>query len=302
MAGTLSAKNRARSIAHRWGPITVIDKQGPQLAALAIRFDEEDRDTAETFLLRLGPGRAEAVDGMLGAAVGVACSTQGTLFVLDARAVVHAAGRRHKLAGAAAIAADGDGIVVAGDQKLWRFDGSGERVEPGAKVRATHLSSSRAGLLAALYDGGVAFVHGDEVTAVPLTDARGPITAIHVDDDGRILAAAGSAVLAGDAGGLRPIASASFEIDAVASFGGRQFIGSRLAGLCVVEDGVVHKLRPSVRAHHLETKHGLLVAAAPLCMATSDDGVDFLTRDLAPFVRIADQRMPRFLQPEDPVV
>jgi hypothetical protein len=302
MAAPSSVKNRARSIAHRWGPITVVNKDGPELAAIAIRYDEEDRDTAETFLLRMGPGRAEAVDGMLGAALGVACSSSGVLFVLDAKNVVHAAGKRHKLMGARAIAVVGDEIVVAGDQKLWRFDATGERVQPGPALRARVLSSSNAGLLAALDDGTLALVRGELVTPVPVKDAGGAFTAIHIDDDGRVMAAAGTRVLAGDVSGVKPCATASFEVDAVATFCGRQFVGSRLTGLWVIEDGVVTKLRPSVRAHHIETRSGLLVAAAPLCMATSDDGVDFLTRDLAPFVRIADTRMPRFLQSEDPVV
>jgi hypothetical protein len=71
--------------------------------------------------------------------------------------------------------------------------------------------------------------------------------------------------------------------------------------LFYVEDGVVMPKKPSLRAHSLVARHGTLVAASDLFIATSDDGLDFLTRDLAPFVRLAENRLPRFLQPEDPV-
>ena len=59
---------------------------------------------------------------------------------------------------------------------------------------------------------------------------------------------------------------------------------------------VLRGLRPVLFADAAAPRERLVAI-----VATSDDGLDFLTRDLAPFVRLAETRWPRFLQPEDPV-
>ena len=59
--------------------------------------------------------------------------------------------------------------------------------------------------------------------------------------------------------------------------------------------------RPSLRAHTLAVRGGVLAVASDLFVATSDDGLDFSTRDLTSFVRLAEQHRPRFLASEDPL-
>ena len=123
-------------------------------------------------------------------------------------------------------------------------------------------------------------------------------------------AASGRNILYGTraSGNLAQIATAPFEVHAVAIHAGRVLLSSRAHGLFNVEmqedmsnpKGLVMPLRPSLHAHTLAVRNGLLVIASDLFVATSD-GVDFTTRDLAPFVRQAEQRIPKFHSSEDPL-
>src|SRR5262245_56033681 len=99
-AASLSAKARARSIAPRWGPAVAVVPQ--DLWALGIRYDEEDEGAAETFVVRLGPGKAELTDQLPGVARAI-CARGESNWVLDDRGVVHCnvaggGAKRHKLA------------------------------------------------------------------------------------------------------------------------------------------------------------------------------------------------------------
>ncbi len=294
-ASAPSVKNRARSVAHRWGPAAVVSAAGPQLIALGIRFDEEDLPTSETFVMRLGPGKADAVDGMVGTAQAVAVTPAGAVFVLDARGTLSVAGKRHQLPGGCALAADVDGVWVAGDTRLHRFSAAGEPLGDVHNASALLLSSSPVGLLCATANHRLALLKSGALADVPQpASAHGP-SAIHLDVDGTITAAFGTAIIQGTSAGVVVMATSTFHIDAIARFKGRTFAASKVHGLCVVSEGAVHKLRPSIRAHTLTANDDVMVASAALCLATTDDGVEFLTRDLAPFVRIADQRVPRFL-------
>ncbi len=295
-----TVRARARAIAHRYGAVCALSPT--EQAVLGIRYDEEDDAVAETFLVRLGPGAATAVDQMLGVARGIAASASGALFVLDEKGIVHVGGRRHKLAAPRAIVAFGDSVVLAGDDRLWRFSDDGGQVREGPAVRARKLAASKKGIVAAADDGQLLFLDEGGVRDVPL-EVGGHMAALAVDDEGRIAAASGRTVLGGDVNGVAPLATAPFDVHCVAVHQGRTLLSSRAHGMFFVEEtssgGRIQPLKPSLRAHTLVVKDGQLVASSDLFVATYD-GEDFVTRDLAPFVRLADQRLPRFLQTGDP--
>lgn len=313
-----SARPRSRSIAHRWGPACATTTPADQWA-LAVRFDEEDDAAAESFLVKLTQGKAEIVDHLPGAATALAASSEGKVFILDDRGQLLVGGRKHKLAAPRALTWLGDGVVLAGADRLWLFSSDGVQVREGPAVAARCLASSSAGLLAAIDDGSVCFfadapsagaaARGQRLAlgALP-AGSTGPIAALSLDDDGQVAAACGRTVLLGDvrAGTLAPLLTAPFEIHAIALHQRRLLLASRAHGLFAVDlavdaDRRVMPFRPSLRAHTLAVRAGLLVVASDLFVATSDDGLDFLTRDLTSFVRLAEQHRPRFLASEDPL-
>jgi hypothetical protein len=322
------AKMRQRSMAHRWGPACAAATHAEQWA-LGIRYDEEDGAAAETLVARLTRGKVEMVDQLPGSATALAVSTEGVLFVLDERAQVIVGGRKHRLASPRAITWLGDGVVVAGADRLWIFSGDGAQVREGPAIRARRLASSAEGLVAALDDGTLLFfddvlTRGSASSGRQLvTDASGwgELAALSIDDEGMVTASSGRAVLCGAArsGRLATLCIAPFDVHAVARHGERVLLSSRTHGLFAVapplgapgdagEGGVeggmrvarVVPFRPSLRAHTLVARAGLLVIASDLFVATSD-GVDLNTRDLTSFVRLADQRLPRFLASDDPL-
>lgn len=293
---------RARSIAHRFGPACALT--ATEQAVLGVRYDEEDDSAAETFVVRLAPGTAIATDQLAGVAKAVAATNSGAVFVLDERGVVHVGGRRHKLATPRAMVGFGDVVVLAADDRLWKFSADGAQVKEGPAVRARHLAASRRGIVAAADDGRVVFLDDKGVHDVDV-GAGGHMAALAIDDDGELAAASGRSILGGSVdSGLKVLTSAPFEVHCVAVHNGRVLLSSRAHGLFYIqtEEGPprVMPLKPSLRAHTLSVKDGQLVAASDLFIVTSD-GADFLTRDLGPFVRLAEQRLPRFLQSEDPV-
>jgi hypothetical protein len=293
-SGHSSTKVRARSIAHRWGPAVAIGKD--DLWALGVRYDEEDDTAGETFLVRLAPGKAELVDQVPGLARDF-CAQGERTFLLDAKGALHVAGKRHRLATPRALVATPQRVIVAADDRLWLVDPAGD-VERGPKLRARALAAAGTHLVAVLDDGGV--VAGSAPDALAGLDEQpdGHLAHIAVDDEGRIAAASGRQVFFGDAKRLRPLAAAPFEIHAIALFHGRVYFSSRAHGLFAVDDNKAVPVRPSLRAHHLTVGAGLLVCASDLFLAYADADLDWMTRDLAPFVRLADTRMPRFVDPD----
>lgn len=325
----VSTKTRTRSIAHRWGPVcpspSTPSASGAPAAlaaephwALGIRFDEEDEAACETFVVKLTAGKTEIVDQIAGCATAVAATPAGKVFILDEKGQVVVGGRRHKLSSPRALAWLDDGVALAGADRLWLFSGDGADVREGPAVKAKRLASSAFGLVAALEDGTFALFDRKDIASQGAA-ARphmlalgnvGHIAALAVDDEGRVAASSGKSILYGTraTGHLTHIASAPFDVHAVALHAGRILLSSRAHGLFHVElqedmtnpKGLVMPLRPSLRAHTLAVRNGLLVIASDLFVATSD-GVDFTTRDLAPFVRQAEQRHPKFHSSEDPL-
>lgn len=284
-------------MALRWGPAVPLSMT--ELRALGVRYDEENDRTAETFVVQLSPGKIEIIDQLLGVAPALVVSAEGRLMVLDGRAVVHVDGKKHKLAAPRTMAPYAGGALLAADDRLWIFPADGSSPTRGPRRAVTHLACAGE-QVAAVTD------HGDVVLG-PVTDLRtipveggARVTALAIDAEGRITAAAGTQLLHGDASGLHVIAKAPFEIHAVARFRDRLLFSSRAYGLFHVdEEGKAAPLKPSLRAHTLTINAGVLLAASDLYLAVTDDLLDWLTRDLAAFTRAAEQRFARFLMPED---
>jgi hypothetical protein len=287
---------------------------GPsEQAAIGIRYDEEDDAAAESFVVKLTPGKAEIQAQLPGAAPAIAATpsspnASGAVFVLDAKGVVHVGGRKHRLAQPRALVSVGDKVALAASDRVWLLGSDGVEVAPGPKVIARRLASSPSGTLLLATDEGALLVSdasGEREVEVP---SGGHMSALALDDNGRVVASSGKTLLVGDTKKVAPVATAPFEIHCVAMHAGRAMLSSRAHGLFAY-DALLKKVvpvKPSLRAHTLSVKDGVLVAASDLFVATydgrwaEDEVVEFLTRDLAPFVRLAEQHLPRFLSSEDP--
>ncbi len=291
------ARSRPRSLALRWGPAVPVSLT--EQLALGVRYDEEAEHIAETFVVRLGPGKLEVIDQLLGVAPALVACANGMLMVLDGREVVHVDGRKHKLASPRTMVPYRDGALLAAADRLWVFPPGGGSPERGPR-RSVRMLACAGDTVAAVSDNG-------DLLCGPLTDLRpvtveggAPVTALALDGAQRITAAAGRTLLAGDASGMCAVAQAPFEIHAVARFGERLLFSSRAFGLFHVDDdGRPAPLKPSLRAHTLTVNAGVLLAASNLFLGVTDDVIDWSIRDLAAFTRAAEQRFARFLQPED---
>ncbi|OGQ25414.1 MAG: hypothetical protein A2138_26525 [Deltaproteobacteria bacterium RBG_16_71_12] len=270
-----------------------------ELRALAVRFDEEAEHIAETFVVQLSPGKLEIVDQLLGAAPALVVAVDGTLMVLDGRDVVHVGGRKHKLAAPRTMAPYAGGALLAADDRLWVFPPDGGSPTRGPR-RAVRVLSCAGATVAAVSDHGD-LLYGPVTDLRPVTVEAGlRITALALDADLQMVAVAGAKLLAGDARGLRVVAQAPFEINAVARYRDRTLFSSRAFGLFQLDDdGRAAPLKPSLRAHTLTVNAGVLLAASDLYLGVTDDLIDWLTRDLAALTRAAEQRFARFLRPED---
>ncbi|MBI1948862.1 MAG: hypothetical protein HYS27_24460 [Deltaproteobacteria bacterium] len=284
-------------MAVRWGPAVPLSLT--ELRALGVRFDEEAEHIAETFVVQLSPGKLEIVDQLLGVAPALAVCADGTLMVLDGREVVHVNGRKHKLAAPRTLAPYAGGALLAAEDRLWVFPPDGSSPTRGPR-RAVRVLSCAGETVAAVSDhGDLLYGPVGDLRPIPV-EGGARITALALDAELQIVAAAGTQLLTGDARGVRAVAKAPFEIHAVARFRGRTLFSSRAFGLFQLdEDGRAAPLKPSLRAHTLAVNAGVLLAASDLYLGVTDDLIDWLTRDLGALTRAAEQRFARFLRPED---
>jgi hypothetical protein len=284
-------------MALRWGPAVPLSTT--ELRALGVRYDEERDHIAETFVVQLSPGKLEIIDQLLGVAPALVVSATGKLMVLDGREVVHIDGKKHKLAAPRTMAPYAGGALLAAEDRLWIFPPDGEAPTRGPRRSVARLACAGAQVVAVSDVGDLLAGPVTDLKPVPVPGGA-RVTALAVDDAGRITAAAGSALLQGDADGLTTVAKAPFEIHAVARFRDRLLFSSRAYGLFHIdEDGKPAPLKPSLRAHTLTVHAGVLLAASDLYLGVTDDLLDWLIRDLAALTRAAEQRLPRFLMPED---
>lgn len=270
---------RAGAVAHRWAGVT--GDHLDALCAVGVRCDEEDRSIGEAIVLDLGRGRI-TTRARLPFAVRAVGGTRQAPLLLD----------------------EGGG--------LWRLDGETPRhlLDEVVQVHGT---------VARTRDGRVVTIDGD-ATRVLATDARGLGEGVIVTGDGLLLIDDGvpgrrstwtppSTVTAvhrrGDDVGVcgdrqlfildtsrarslvRTVPGPQV-VDCLGRASDRWLLGCRVGGLLALEDGhdAIVVQRPSLRAHQIvRLGDGGFAAVSDLQVATSDDGVDWLGRDLSSVVR-----------------
>jgi hypothetical protein len=225
-------------------------------------------DLAGTRVGRPGGQHCELGLLELGDADGAAVDLQSTGAVAVPDGVVDVAAYG---AGALMLAADGVVLPIGGDA-LGQVAGGQRLASDGARVVVATADA------VVDLDGSVALaVGGGNAVAI-----AGPRVAI-ANASGVHLVRSGAAVQAlGVAHGAH----------SVAFFGGSLYVGSRAGGLFVVDapdNATLRSLRPSLRARTLQAGGRGLVVAADLFVAASEDGADFVTRDLGSLLRSFDK-------------
>jgi hypothetical protein len=274
------AAHRVRAHGHRYADAVLFDDD---VIAAGIRYDEDAPDVGETLVVRLRPGRVEPIGGCDGVA----------------RAVVLVDGVVHVLlADRRLVRLDDDKATVVRDDIVDAAPHGEGAVALDAAGNVALLGAS-ATILGAVAGGSRVASDGQRVVVASsdgVFDVAGR----------RLLARGGTAVaVAGDRiavvdgrdvhvvrGGTTVNFGVAHELHSVALVDGRLFVGSRAAGLFVLVDGDdrVRPLRPSLRARALHAFGPRLIVASDLLVATSDDGEEFVARDLAGFVRLAEKR------------
>lgn len=255
------------------------------MCAVGVRCDDEDRRVGDALLVDLGPGQIRA-RARLPFAVRAVAGTAAAPIVLDESGslwhIDHGAAPMRLADGVRALvdrfALGDDGVVHAIDHHPPRCVATG----------ALHVG---AGVM--VVAGGVQLIDrmNDDDTVLPLIPVALPphVSACH--RDGAHVAVAGEetvTLLDVTAGTVRTL-QAPRGIRSLARSLDRWLLGSTASGLHVLDDGddVVRALRPSLRAHQLSCFGDAgVVAVADLGISTTDDGVEWLGRDLAGLVRL----------------
>jgi hypothetical protein len=164
---------------------------------------------------------------------------------------------------------DGDGAAATPDPAapLGTVPGGLRLASDGTRV----VVATATGV--ATLDGATALPAGGQAVAV----ARG-----------RVAVGDPRGLLVGDPRGTRRLAVAH-GVHSLAFLGDALFVGSRAGGLFVLDGDALRSVRPSLRARTLQATRGGLIVASDLFVATSADGVDFATRDLASIVRLLER-------------
>jgi hypothetical protein len=274
---------RAGCVANRWAGV-IVGTDGA-VCAVGVRCDDEDRRVGEALIVDLGPGQIRArarlhftVRAVAGtAAAPIVLDECGGLWRIDNDAApVRLADGVHALVDRFALGENG--VVLAVDKNPPR------RVAEGAR----HVG---AGVM--VVDGGVQLIDRmiDDDTVLPLIPVALPphVSACHRDGAHVAIAGDKTVTLLDLAAGTARTLHAPRRIQSLARSLDRWLLGSTSSGLHVLDDGddVVRALRPSLRAHQLARFGDAgVVAVADLSISTTDDGVEWLGRDLAGLVRL----------------
>lgn len=265
-----ATRGKIRSVAHRFAGACAHDLS--DVFALGVRYDDDDPTSGESLVVRLRPGRIDAivVVGGPGRAIGfVGHRTPGeSLCVLDDRGALRTTRGDVILDGVADIHDDGQRLLALQGDNI---------VDVATKATVARIA------------GAVSLRGGVVRTTRGVCDLDGNVLVGGVVDcaassDGSLAWVRGRTLTID--GTAMPLAS---NTHALARMKGRWFVGSHQGGLSVVDAGAVVPLRPSLRAHQLKNVGGGLLIVSDLFVATSEDGVDFMSRDLAAFVRLADK-------------
>lgn len=261
--------SKIRSVAHRFASACARDLN--DIFVVGVRFDDDEPGMGDSLVVRLRPGRVEAVAAISGIARTIGfCGND--VVVLDDGNALRNVNREVVLDSVTDLYDDGKRLLaLRGDDVV---------------DVATRATVARA-------PGAVSLRGGVVRTTRGVTDLDGNALVSGVVDiacqSGKSLAYVRGRTLTIDGTTL----ALPWNAHSLARVFNKWFIGSHQGGLAVVDDGKVVPLRPSLRAHQLTLvgppqKTGLLIVS-DLFVALSDDGVDFVSRDLAPFVRLAEK-------------
>lgn len=274
-----TAALRPSTLAHRWGGV-VGDGIGA-LCAVGVRCDEADREKGQSLVVDVRPGRLSPRVPLPFTVRSVGGTATDPLFVDEAdRALWGLEGGApvKRLDGVVAIdgplVLDRDGVVHRAEGHTLRPIARGARgVADGVIVGDDTLTL--------LHDDGrlgdtLPFVAPGVVRAV---HRRGPQVGVYVDQTLHTLDL--------DSGARRAFLGPA-EAHCLARGTDRWFIGCTVGGLLTLDDGDdrIRVFRPSLRAHQIARVQDGFVAVSDLTIAVSDDGHEWLGRDLAGLVRL----------------
>ncbi len=287
-----SRDTHSRAVAHRFAGACA--RSLDDVIAIGVRFDDDDAGYGETLVVRLRPGRMEALGSIRGPSQAVAL-LGGDPVVLDAGGALRNLAGDALLGGVADIHGDVQHASGAAQPRLLALCGD-DIVDVENRVTVARV----AGALSVR--GGVVRTADGVVDLDGNVRVVGAVDAAAVDAAGTLAFARGKTLTVGATSMALPFAAHVLCHVALPAADrgapgarGRWFVGGRSGGLAVVEEDVVCVLRPSLRAHTLAAVPGLpghaggLLVVSDLFVATSDDGVDFISRDLASYVRLAEK-------------
>ncbi len=289
---------RASSLTHRYAGAT--GTSITRLLVVGVRCDDDDPSIGDATLFTMRPGRADAVARIPFPVVSVGHSGDAVL-LLDGAGRLWRTDSAAVDATASAIDEAGPDVVQVVGPWVRRRDGTVVRVDDaGAVVAVTTgarvIGQADHGVVVAvesLSSGGLVAVGRDGVgveqwrTTLPVVDDD--VVAVAVDG-GAVGLVAGRTLMVG------PQATGEFrrlplvaDVVSLARLGTRWVLGSPSAGLFTLDDDDdrVSLWRPSLRAHQVLRLHDGIVAVSDLFVATSDDGIDIVSRDLTGFMRLA---------------
>jgi len=264
------------------------------VVVLGVRADDDDPRFGDSLLLRLRPGHVDVVASLPWPARAISALPDGRFLVVDAVDSLYVVdGHTAPVLLRSGVRALHDGVILGHDGDVSRAIVARGAVfllprghVDGARVLGSTTTPGT--ILIGAVDGSVVELdeQGQERwRAAPLdaSSTGAPVDAVALVD-GVIAIAAGRCLQVGPRRSVLPQPASS-----VARLGSRWFVGTTSSGLFVVDDDEdrVAALRPSLRAHQLVVVDDGLVVVSDLFVATSMDGVDFFSRDLSAFVRLA---------------
>jgi len=284
-----------------------------QLRVVGVRCDDEDHAVGDATVLAMGPGRAEVIArlpftvvavGHSGAAV-LCLDTHGQLWRIMAGRVdaIDGAIGVVQLVGAFARQQDGTVLRIGAGVDDNDDDDTNDNDDGGLQVVARQVraigQADNEGIVGIEVDqgrgaGGDGLVavcrdrSGTEHARMALPPIEGAIDVVAADGGELGIVAGRTLVLGQRATGEVRRLRLEHDVTCLARLAQRWFLGSK-AGLFTLDDDDdrVRLWRPSLRAHQVLRVADGIVVVTDLFVATSDDGIDIVSRDLSSFVRLA---------------
>ena len=289
---------RAGSLTHRYAGAT--GTSITNLLVVGVRCDDDDPSIGDATLFTMRPGRADAMARIPFPVVSLGSSGDAVL-LLDGHGRLWRTDAVDATASVSAVDEAGPDVVQVVGPWVRRRDGTVVRVDDagavvaittGARVigQAEHgvvvaVESRSSGGLVAVGRDGV----GVEQWRITLPVVDDDVVAVAADGDALAVVAGRMLVVGQRATGAFRRLPLTADVVSLARLGTRWVLGSPSAGLFSLDDDDdrVSLWRPSLRAHQVLRLHDGIVAVSDLFVATSDDGIDLVSRDLTGFMRLA---------------